>query len=107
MEYGDERDPKMRAFLTSISPTTNAGRIRRPLLMAQGANDPRVPQVEAEQIVQVARGNGGGVWYLLAKDEGHGFQKKRNRDALINAQVMFLERHLIERAEAYPRQRTK
>lgn len=93
-EYGDERDPAMREFLNAISPTTNAHKIRQPLLVAQGQNDPRVPATEAEQIVATVRQNGGDVWYLLARDEGHGFQKKRNRDYLTNATSVFFERCL-------------
>lgn len=89
-EYGDERDPEMRAFLERISPTTNAARIQRPLFVLQGANDPRVPASEAEQIVQTVRGDGGEVWYLLAKDEGHGFRKKSNRDAATTSSAWFL-----------------
>lgn len=94
-EYGDEREPKMRAFLDSISPTTNAKKIRSPLFVVQGLNDPRVPVTEAEQMVKTVRGNGGVVWYLLAKDEGHGFQKKRNRDTLMQSATLFFEAHLL------------
>ncbi len=96
VEYGDERDPKMRAFLESISPTTNAARIQDPLFVVQGRNDPRVPMSEAEQIVRTVRENGGVVWYLLADDEGHGFRKKSNRDYLNNATTLFFQRHLVE-----------
>ncbi|HMO64326.1 MAG TPA: prolyl oligopeptidase family serine peptidase, partial [Verrucomicrobiota bacterium] len=95
-EYGDERDPAMAAFLERISPLTQADRIRRPLFVVQGQNDPRVPVTEAEQIVRAVRGNGGDVWYLLAKDEGHGFQKKRNVDAMFLAIVQFLQAKLVE-----------
>ncbi|MGQ0587024.1 MAG: S9 family peptidase, partial [Gammaproteobacteria bacterium] len=73
VEYGDERDPAMKAHLQKISPMTNAKNITRPMLIAQGANDPRVPRTEAEQMVATIRGQGGDVWYVLAKDEGHGF----------------------------------
>ena len=96
VEYGDERDPKMKKFLISISPTTNAHKITKPLLVAQGLNDPRVPAGEAEQIVQTVRKNGGEVWYLLAKDEGHGFQKKANRDFYNNAVSLFWEKFLLK-----------
>ena len=95
VEYGDERDPAMRAHLEKISPTANAAKITRPMLVAQGANDPRVPQGEAEQIVATVRKQGGDVWYLLAKDEGHGFAKKVNRDHYQNAVVLFLQEHLL------------
>ena len=95
VEYGDERDPAMREHLLAISPTTRAGEIRVPLLVAQGANDPRVPASEAEQIVEAARGGGQPVWYLLAKDEGHGFRKKGNRDYFNHVMILFLEQHLL------------
>jgi dipeptidyl aminopeptidase/acylaminoacyl peptidase len=94
-EYGDERDPEMRAFLESISPTTHAHRINRPLFIAQGANDPRVPQSEADQMVATIRSHNGEVWYFLARDEGHGFRKKSNRDHYNNAVVLFLHKHLL------------
>lgn len=93
-EYGDERDPQMRALLEKISPTANATKITRPMFIVQGANDPRVPASESEQMVKTIRRNGGEVWFLLAKDEGHGFKKKSNRDAYTNATAVFLERVL-------------
>jgi dipeptidyl aminopeptidase/acylaminoacyl peptidase len=95
VEYGDERDPEMRDFLISISPTTNAEMISRPLLIGQGLNDPRVPASEAEQMLAAIRANGGEAWYLLAKDEGHGFRKKSNRDYMTYATVLFLEQYLL------------
>ncbi|HET6604674.1 MAG TPA: alpha/beta fold hydrolase [Xanthomonadaceae bacterium] len=95
-EYGDERDPKMRRFLKRISPTTRASRISTPLLVAQGANDPRVPASESEQIVRTVRGNGTEVWYLLFRDEGHGFRKKPNRDLFSAAMMMFWQKHLLD-----------
>lgn len=88
-EYGDERDPKMRAFLTEISPLTNVKKINTPLLVVQGLNDPRVPATESEQILKAVRENGGQAWYLLAKDEGHGFRKKSNRDYYQASMVLF------------------
>ncbi|MGC1522785.1 MAG: alpha/beta fold hydrolase, partial [Steroidobacteraceae bacterium] len=90
-EYGDERDPDMRAFLRRISPLTNAERITRPLLVVQGRNDPKVPASEAEQIVNRVRSKGGEVWYLQALDEGHGFKKKPNRDAYLRTFAQFLK----------------
>ncbi|MEM8963404.1 MAG: prolyl oligopeptidase family serine peptidase, partial [Acidobacteriota bacterium] len=92
VEYGDERDPKMREFLIEISPTTNATKITKPLFIVQGLNDPRVPASESEQMVDVIRKAGGDVWYLLAKDEGHGFRKKGNRDYYRASVMLFLER---------------
>ena len=91
-EYGDERDPDMRAFLRRISPLTNAERISRPLLVVQGRNDPRVPASEADQIVNRIRAKGGEVWYLQAADEGHGFRKKPNREAYFRTFAQFLAR---------------
>ncbi|MGA1384599.1 MAG: alpha/beta fold hydrolase [Steroidobacteraceae bacterium] len=92
VEYGDERDPSMRAFLRRISPLERASMIRRPLLVVQGLNDPRVPASESEQLVAKIREQGGEVWYLAAKDEGHGFRKKANRDFYLRTAVTFLER---------------
>jgi len=88
-EYGDERDPEMRAIMERISPLNNADKISSPLFVAQGYNDPRVPYTESEQIVAAVRDNGVPVWYLLAMDEGHGFAKKPNRDYFQAATVMF------------------
>ena len=88
VEYGDERDPEMRKFLMGISPLTNAHRITKPMLIAQGLNDPRVPSSESEQIVSAIRNNGSTVWYLLAQDEGHGFRKKSNQDYYTNGKPM-------------------
>jgi dipeptidyl aminopeptidase/acylaminoacyl peptidase len=90
-EYGDERDPKMREFLTRISPVNNAAKISKPLFVAQGRNDPRVPYTEAEQIVTTVRKNGTPVWFLLAGNEGHGFAKKENVDFYFYATIRFLQ----------------
>jgi dipeptidyl aminopeptidase/acylaminoacyl peptidase len=91
-EYGDERDPRMRAHLQSISPLTNAAAIRKPLLIVQGMNDPRVPASESAQMMTMVRARGGEVWYLAAKDEGHGFRKKANTDVYRAAMVAFLRK---------------
>lgn len=91
-EYGDERDPQMRAIFDRISPLNMTERMTRPLLVIQGANDPRVPKSEADQIVAKVRAQGGEVWYLLAKDEGHGFRKKQNSDAQREVETLFLRR---------------
>ena len=85
----------MKAFHDRIAPLNNAHKITRPLFVAQGLNDPRVPWTEAEQIVKAVRGNGGDVWYLLFKDEGHGFRKKTNADYFGAASVLFWQQHLI------------
>jgi dipeptidyl aminopeptidase/acylaminoacyl peptidase len=89
-EYGDERDPEMYEFLQSISPANQADRIKAPLFIIQGANDPRVPASEAEQILTAVREAGGDPWYLLALDEGHGFRKQSNRDFQREAETLFL-----------------
>jgi hypothetical protein len=90
VEYGDERDPKMRAFFDQIAPLNNAGKIAKPLFVVQGGNDPRVPLSEAEQMVERVKQNRKPVWYLMAKDEGHGFAKKANADFQFYATVMFV-----------------
>jgi dipeptidyl aminopeptidase/acylaminoacyl peptidase len=91
-EYGDERIPAMRIFLDRISPLTNASRIKKPLLVVAGMNDPRVPVSESEQLVWRVRSAGGEVWYLVAKDEGHGFRKKANRDEYLLTAASFLQK---------------
>lgn len=96
VEYGDERDPEMRAFFERISPLRQASKIADPLFVIQGLNDPRVPASESEQIVKAVRTSGNAAWYLLAKDEGHGFRKKENQDYQFFTMVMFLQRHLLE-----------
>jgi dipeptidyl aminopeptidase/acylaminoacyl peptidase len=95
VEYGDERDPKMRAFLNGIAPLNHAGDIRKPLLVAGGANDPRVPLSESDQIVAAVEANGIPVWYLAAKDEGHGYQKKVNVDYLRTVSIAFVKTYLL------------
>ena len=91
-EYGDERDPKMRDFLNRISPLNNSSQIRRPLLVVQGLNDPRVPATESQQMAYRIRAKGGEVWYLAAKNEGHGFRKKSNIAAYDLTAAMFLNK---------------
>lgn len=95
VEYGDERDPAMAEFLQRVSPMTNVEKIRKPLLVVQGQNDPRVPVTESEQMVKALRDRGGAVWYLMAKDEGHGFQKKKNADFQFISTIQFLREHLL------------
>jgi dipeptidyl aminopeptidase/acylaminoacyl peptidase len=96
VEYGDERDPEMRAFLERIAPVNNAHRITRPLFIVQGANDPRVPLSESEQMVETLRKNRTPVWYLVATDEGHGFAKKPNQDFQFYATILFLQQYLLK-----------
>ena len=94
VEYGDERDPEMRAFLQSISPNNNIEKINVPILVVQGENDPRVPVTESEQVVQSLEQNGKTVWYMNALNEGHGFRKKENRDIYEQTVIIFLEKYL-------------
>ena len=94
VEYGDERDPKMREFQERISPTNNVDRIASALFVAHGANDPRVPVGEAEQIIEAVRANGNDVWSMIAMDEGHGFRKRANADTFALLQLMFFQTHL-------------
>ncbi len=96
VEYGDERDPKMREFLERIAPYNNAKNITKPLFVIAGKNDPRVPASESEQMVQIVRQNGTPVWWLLGKNEGHGFRKKQNVDYQFYATVMFVEQYLLK-----------
>ncbi len=96
VEYGDERDPDMRAFLERISPTNNVEKIKVPMFVVQGENDPRVPVTEAIQIVDKLREAGQTVWYMNALNEGHGYRKKENRDVYQQATVLFFEQHLLE-----------
>jgi len=95
VEYGDERDPTMAEFLAKISPANNVEKITKPLFVVQGLNDPRVPASESQQMVKAIRDRGGSVWFLMARDEGHGFQKKRNVDYLFQGTVLFLKEQLL------------
>ena len=95
VEYGDERDPKMRDFLEKISPNNNVEKIKVPMFVIQGQNDPRVPVTEAEQIVDALRNSNKQVWYMNALNEGHGYRKKENRDIYQQAVILFLEKYLI------------
>jgi dipeptidyl aminopeptidase/acylaminoacyl peptidase len=94
-EFGDEREPKMRAFLERLAPLSNSDKITKPMFFVYGKNDPRTPLSEAEQIITRVKKNGTPTWYLLAKDEGHGFVKKKNVDFLFYATVMFMREYLL------------
>jgi dipeptidyl aminopeptidase/acylaminoacyl peptidase len=96
VEYGDERDAKQRAKLMEISPLTRVKELDLPLMIVTGANDPRVPASEADQIVAAVRGNGREAWHLLAKNEGHGFAKKENADYQFWAGVLFWQQNLLK-----------
>ena len=94
VEYGDERDPAMRKFMEETAPLNNTEKMTKPLFVVAGRNDPRVPYTEAEQLVAKVRAQGGGVWYMLAKDEGNGFRKKSNRDAQRAVETQWLRKVL-------------
>ncbi len=95
VEYGDERDPEMRAFLERISPTNHVDKMTTPLLVIQGQNDPRVPVTEAEQIVKRIREQGTQVWYMNALNEGHGYRKQENYELYQQVIVMFFQKYLL------------
>jgi dipeptidyl aminopeptidase/acylaminoacyl peptidase len=95
VEYGDERDPAQRAKLIEISPLTRVAEIKKPLFVVTGANDPRVPASEADQIVAAVRKNGGTAWHLVGTNEGHGFAKKENADYNFWASLVFWQQYLL------------
>lgn len=96
VEYGDERDPQMAAFFEEIAPLNHVDRIRKPLFIVQGGNDPRVPASEAVQMKDRIKANGGTVWFLMANDEGHGFRKKDNTDFQFYATIAFVREYLLK-----------
>jgi dipeptidyl aminopeptidase/acylaminoacyl peptidase len=95
VEYGDERVADVRAFLIKTAPVTNADRIRHPLFLAHGQNDPRVPIGESEQMAAAVRKNGTPLWFMIGKDEGHGFVRQANGAFLFHAWAWFMEQHLL------------
>jgi len=96
VEYGDERDPKMREYLEKIAPMNNIEKIKKPMLVIAGKNDPRVPVSESQQIADALKKQGTPVWLLIAKDEGHGYRKKSNQDFQFYATVEFLREYLVK-----------
>jgi dipeptidyl aminopeptidase/acylaminoacyl peptidase len=96
VEYGDERDPKMREFLEKIAPMNNIEKIKKPMFVIAGKNDPRVPVSESQQIADALKKQGTPVWLLIAKDEGHGYRKKPNQDFQFYATVEFLQEYLLK-----------
>ncbi len=94
VRMGDPSTPQGKTALTEESPLNSAGKIKTPLLVAQGANDPRVNRREAEQIVIALRDRGFSVEYILAPDEGHGFARPINNLALFMESEKFLAEHL-------------
>jgi dipeptidyl aminopeptidase/acylaminoacyl peptidase len=99
-EYGDERHPGTREFLQRIAPLTRASALRLPLFIAHGQNDRRVPVAEAERMASAVEKNGAPLWYLIAKDEGHGFGRKPNTDFLFSAWALFVQTYLVEAGKA-------
>jgi dipeptidyl aminopeptidase/acylaminoacyl peptidase len=95
-EFGDERDPKIRAFMEKSAPLNNAPKIKKPLFVIQGRNDPRVPASEAEAIVQAVRKNEAPVWLLMAKDEGHDFVVPQNRNFRLYSIILFVKEYLLQ-----------
>ena len=96
VEYGDERDPKMREFLEKIAPMNNIEKIKKPMLVVAGKNDPRVPVSESQQIADALKQQGTPVWLMIASDEGHGYRKKPNQDFQFYATVEFLQEYLLK-----------
>jgi dipeptidyl aminopeptidase/acylaminoacyl peptidase len=95
VEYGDERDPKMRDYLEKTAPLNNSDKIRKPVFAAVGKNDPRVPWTESRQMLDKLKNNGITTWFLMANDEGHGYAKKKNQDFLFYATVIFVRQFLL------------
>jgi len=95
VEYGDERDPKMREYLEKIAPLNNSEKIRKPLFAVVGKNDPRVPWSESRQMLDKLKNSGTTTWFLMANDEGHGYSKKKNQDFQFYATIMFVRTFLL------------
>jgi dipeptidyl aminopeptidase/acylaminoacyl peptidase len=94
-EFGDERDPKVREFMERTAPLHNAQKIKKPLMIIQGKNDPRVPISESESIVQATKGRTP-VWYLLARNEGHGYVRQSNRDYRLYSIILFVKECVLK-----------
>jgi dipeptidyl aminopeptidase/acylaminoacyl peptidase len=99
VEYGDERDPQMREYLEKIAPMNNIEKIKKPMFVIAGKNDPRVPVSESQQIADALKKQGTPVWLLIAKDEGHGYRKKSNQDFQFYATVEFLRQYLLKQLD--------
>ena len=99
VEYGDERDPAMHAYLEKIAPMNHLDSMHKPILAVVGKNDPRVPWTESRQILDKLNAQGTSTWFLMANDEGHGYAKKKNRDFLFNVEVMFVKKYLLDGLE--------
>jgi dipeptidyl aminopeptidase/acylaminoacyl peptidase len=95
VEYGDERDPAMRAYLEKIAPMNHLDAMHKPIFAVVGKNDPRVPWTESRQILDKLNAQGTPTWFMMANDEGHGYAKKKNNDFLFDAEVMFIQKYLL------------
>ena len=96
-EYGDERIPEMRDFLTSISPVTKASQLRIPLMIVHGATDSRIPVAQAEEMARLTRANGVPVWLTIYNDEGHTLPSRRaNNDYLFYTWAEFVRQYLLK-----------
>ena len=96
VEYGDERDPQMRAYLEKTAPMNHVDQMKKPIFAVVGKNDPRVPWTESRQILDKLNAQGTPTWFLMANDEGHGYAKKKNQDFLFDAEVMFVKKYLLD-----------
>jgi dipeptidyl aminopeptidase/acylaminoacyl peptidase len=94
-EFGDERDAKTKEFMGRTAPVNNAQRMKKPLLIIQGQNDPRVPASDAARLVAATKDRMP-VWYILAKDEGHGFVQQNNREYRLYATILFVKEFLLK-----------
>lgn len=94
-EFGDEREPTVRQFMERTAPLKNAQKIKSALLISHGQNDPRVPVAEAASLVAATK-NRVPVWYIMAKDEGHGFAQRSNRDYRLYASILFVKEFLLK-----------
>jgi dipeptidyl aminopeptidase/acylaminoacyl peptidase len=94
-EYGDERIPEMREFLTRISPVTQAAKLKIPLLIVHGANDTRVPVGQAEEMARLVRANGVPVWTTIYTDEGHELPSPRNNNYMLYTWIEFVKQYLL------------
>ena len=96
LEYGDERDPVMREFLTRISPVTQATKLKVPLLIVNGARDPRVPPQQGDEMAKAVKANGTPVWHLIFADEPHFlFQSVTNNNYFFYVQFEFIRQYLL------------
>src|SRR5262249_23149229 len=94
-EFGDERDPKTKEFMERTAPLNNASKMKKPMLITQGENDPRVPVNEASRLVAATKDHIP-VWYIVAKDEGHGFLQPDNRNYRLYATILFVKEFLLK-----------